>query len=132
MADSYGPNNPPRFRKPGESVEDYRVAMGWDAPQEPKTFTPWAALAEVIGCFDAAVIEGLSDALRDTQDERLRDLVERRLMYALEAARRVDGIEATAKRVFEVMGHDHQVCWDDMTSAQREFYGNVARAALGA
>jgi len=29
----YGPNNPPRLRNPGESVEDYRVAMGWDEPK---------------------------------------------------------------------------------------------------
>ena len=25
----YGPENPPRLRKPGESVEQYRMAMGW-------------------------------------------------------------------------------------------------------
>ncbi len=25
----YGPDNPPRLRKPGESLEDYRTAMGW-------------------------------------------------------------------------------------------------------
>ena len=25
----YGPDNPPRLRKPGESVEEYREAMGW-------------------------------------------------------------------------------------------------------
>lgn len=25
----YGPDNPPRLRKPGESVDEYRVAMGW-------------------------------------------------------------------------------------------------------
>ena len=29
MEDRYGPNNPPRLRKPSESVEDYRAAMGW-------------------------------------------------------------------------------------------------------
>jgi hypothetical protein len=28
----FGPDNPPRLRKPGESVEDYRIAMGWDHP----------------------------------------------------------------------------------------------------
>jgi hypothetical protein len=31
--DPYGPDNPPRLRKPGESVEDYRIAMGWDQPK---------------------------------------------------------------------------------------------------
>lgn len=25
----YGPDNPPRLRKPGESVEEYRRMMGW-------------------------------------------------------------------------------------------------------
>lgn len=25
----YGPDNPPRLRKPGESLSDYRSAMGW-------------------------------------------------------------------------------------------------------
>lgn len=28
-APSYGPDNPPRLRKPGESVEEYRAAIGW-------------------------------------------------------------------------------------------------------
>ena len=41
---------------------------------------------EVIGCFDAAICEGLQEALVETTDERLKDLVERRLMYALYAA----------------------------------------------
>lgn len=31
-------------------------------------------------CFDAAISEGLCEALAETQDERLKDLVERRLM----------------------------------------------------
>lgn len=43
---------------------------------------------EVIGCFEAAEIEGLSQALSETSDERLKDLVERRLMHALYAAQR--------------------------------------------
>lgn len=40
-------------------------------------------------------------------------------------------LETAAKRIFEVMGHDHQVEWDDCTSAQKEFYVCVAKAALG-
>lgn len=43
----------------------------------------------------------------------------------------VPSVEAAAKRIFEVMGHDHQVEWDDCTSAQKEFYVCVAKAALG-
>lgn len=38
-------------------------------------------LGELIGCFDAALSEGLQEALAETTDERLKDLVERRLMY---------------------------------------------------
>ncbi len=26
---AYGQDNPPRLRKPGESVDEYRAAMGW-------------------------------------------------------------------------------------------------------
>lgn len=42
--------------------------------------------SEVIGCFHAAESEGLTEALANTTDERLKDLVERRLMHALYAA----------------------------------------------
>lgn len=45
-----------------------------------------SALGEVIGCFEAALVEGLQEALASTEDERLKDLVERRLMHALYAA----------------------------------------------
>lgn len=34
------------------------------------------------GCFDAAFVEGLREALQETTDLRLKDLIERRLMYA--------------------------------------------------
>jgi hypothetical protein len=44
------------------------------------------ALRTVVGCFRAAEVEGLSAALAETADDRLKDLVERRLMYALFAA----------------------------------------------
>lgn len=38
--------------------------------------------AEVKGCFDAAVAEGLLEALAETTDERLKDLIERRVLHA--------------------------------------------------
>jgi hypothetical protein len=47
---------------------------------------PVSLANEVIGCFNAAMVEGLQEALAETTDERLKDLVERRLMYALYAA----------------------------------------------
>lgn len=43
-------------------------------------------LGELIGCFDAAISEGLYEALAETTDERLKDLVERRLMVGYQNA----------------------------------------------
>ncbi len=34
---AYGPNNPPRLRRPGESVDAYRQAMGWPPNDQPQT-----------------------------------------------------------------------------------------------
>jgi predicted negative regulator of RcsB-dependent stress response len=56
------------------------------ATQPAPVQEPVALADEVIGCFDAAEIEGLTAALANTTDEHLKDLVERRLMYALFAA----------------------------------------------
>lgn len=51
---------------------------------------PVALLAdEVIGCFRAAEIEGLNEALAETTDVRLKDLVERRLIHAMYAAQNI-------------------------------------------
>ena len=36
----------------------------------------------VQGCYDAAVFEGLHSALEETEDARLKDLIERRLLPA--------------------------------------------------
>lgn len=46
------------------------------------------ALKEVVGCFEAAEAEGLAQALAETTDERLKDLIERRVMHALYAAQK--------------------------------------------
>lgn len=35
----------------------------------------------VLDCFEAAYVEGLLEILEDTPDCRLKDIVERRLMY---------------------------------------------------
>lgn len=45
-----------------------------------------SALYEVIDCFDAAFAENLNEILAETNDDRLKDLVERRLMFAYTAA----------------------------------------------
>lgn len=39
---------PPRLRLPGESVEDYRVDMGWD---KPKKYT-WEELGKAIEGYE--------------------------------------------------------------------------------
>lgn len=41
-----------------------------------------SAIERARGCFSAAVVEGLYTVLAETGDERLRDLIERRIMYA--------------------------------------------------
>lgn len=46
-------------------------------------------LNEVVNCFSAAYYEGLELVLAETTDERLKDLVERRLLYAFYAAQEV-------------------------------------------
>lgn len=38
-------------------------------------------------------------------------------------------LEESAERVFHAMGRDHQVEWVDCTSAQKEFYRCIAKAA---
>lgn len=42
----YSPENPPPLRRVGESVEDYRVRCGWDAPKQSAMHTPgpWQAI----------------------------------------------------------------------------------------
>lgn len=43
-------------------------------------------ITNTLGCFQAAEGEGLGEALAETTDERLKDLVSRRLLYAIEGA----------------------------------------------
>ena len=54
----------------------------WADPAQPNH----KALLEIVGCFKAAEIAGLEEALAESTDKRLKDLVSRRLMYALYAA----------------------------------------------
>lgn len=46
MPGRYSPENPPPLRREGESVEDYRVRCGWDAPRVSAQHTPapWSAI----------------------------------------------------------------------------------------
>lgn len=45
------------------------------------------AAENAVGCLHAAETEGLQQALAETQDEHLKDLVQRRLLYAFEPLR---------------------------------------------
>jgi hypothetical protein len=57
VSPTYGPNNPPRLRRDGESVEDYRAAMGW--PASPAASQP--------------VAQGLTDAQIDAMAMKMAD-----------------------------------------------------------
>lgn len=74
----------------------YEKTFAWHAwcaaAPQPAQQEPLATFKdEVIGYFNAAFVEGLQEALAETQDEHLKDLVERRLMYALYAAQEIEG-----------------------------------------
>ena len=58
-----------------------------EALEQPEQ-EPQGLAAHVIGCFVAAEAEGLQEALAETTDERLKDLIERRLMYVLYEAQK--------------------------------------------
>ncbi|MGB3882039.1 MAG: hypothetical protein WA955_15825 [Diaphorobacter nitroreducens] len=55
------------------------------APQ-PAPVAQGDALSEIVGCLDAANVEGLDDALVNNTDARLADLVQRRLLPAFYVA----------------------------------------------
>lgn len=44
------------------------------------------ALREILGCFNAAITEGLYEAISESTDERLKDLIQRRLMFSMNHA----------------------------------------------
>ena len=66
----------------------------------------------VIGCFQAAEVEGLQEALAETEDERLKDLVERRLMHALYAAQNTTSLQP--KEPEHSAPHGEPVAWMDI------------------
>lgn len=47
--EEYGPDNPPRLRKPSESAEAYRIAMGWGSSVAAPAAAPAAAAELVFG-----------------------------------------------------------------------------------
>jgi tartrate dehydratase beta subunit/fumarate hydratase class I family protein len=57
-----------------DEIDELRAALNKQTDQ--------SLLGDIIGCFDAAIAEGLYEAISNTEDERLKDLLERRVMHA--------------------------------------------------
>ncbi|URG13000.1 hypothetical protein B2_7 [Stenotrophomonas phage B2] len=62
---------------PGDLVEHPNDGGEWVKTQDVREL-----LCRINAVFEAAECEGLSQALAETTDPRLKDLVERRLMFA--------------------------------------------------
>lgn len=81
-------------------IEEVRKRSGQWVPlvsafavQQPEPKRVTEALDEVLGSFDAAFTEGLAEVLAETTDERLKDLVERRLLVGRDNALALVGAE---------------------------------------
>lgn len=75
-------------RDPRDVISDPRGLLVWDGEEPLRNAV---ALKELLGSFDAAASEGLTEALAETTDERLKDLVQRRLIAGFESALREAG-----------------------------------------
>lgn len=62
---------------PGDIVEHPNTGGEWVKTQDVREL-----LCQIIAVFEAAECEGLVQALTETTDLRLKDLIERRLMFA--------------------------------------------------
>lgn len=72
------PNMSAQLEKAAQEIEQLRAELT-AAREHIERLS--IALNDCLGCISAARIEGLDDALANTPDERLRDLVERRLLW---------------------------------------------------
>jgi uncharacterized protein YutE (UPF0331/DUF86 family) len=77
-----------------ETAVDKALQVAADIHDRGLALCRGAAMAE--DCFNAALCEGLNEVLAETTDERLKDLVERRLLFAHEYL--TDGLNAYAGR----------------------------------
>ena len=80
------PEHPAQMARLGWQYVECPACGSEGARAFPKPEEKLVLAQEVIGCFHAAEVEGLTAALANTTDEHLKDLVERRLMHALYAA----------------------------------------------
>ena len=71
----YGPDTPPRLRRPDESVADYRIAMGWAKPDEraQQAAAPGALLAILRDVHDTLASESDSDIDHFENDDEERE-----------------------------------------------------------
>ena len=116
-----------------DQLENQAWDMAYDAQaplrqalaQQATHSTTTTLAQEVIGCFDAAELESLSIALAETTDDRLRGLVERRLMYALYAAKE----EPTPRNVDLCLLRDRTII-NSITQAENRFCDIERRLAV--
>lgn len=76
----------PQEQAPADKDAEHQKTIARLFEQEERACRAEDALIEVIGCFDAANAEGLQDAIAETNDERLKDLLTRRVLHAYYAA----------------------------------------------
>lgn len=62
------------------------------AERDARIATLEAALTEIDGCFEAALVEGWIEALADGDMDRIRDIYHRRIHFVREAVVRAAGI----------------------------------------
>jgi hypothetical protein len=104
-------------------MKSHQTGVGDLTTADIKTAPPTAhagenhnALGELIGSFDAAISEGLFAALAETTDERLKDLVERRLLAGYGAA---IGPDRTALSVTKAESPTRSEEWRGLTADER-------------
>jgi hypothetical protein len=110
----YGPDNPPRLRMDGESVKDYRIAMGWD---KPETATRIRAYQHG-QWFDARTVD------------EMQEFYLSRLPAIREAAREhgyAIGLHGSTRRDFDLMAMQ----WREDASDKDTLARAIAEAACG-
>jgi hypothetical protein len=90
-------------------------------------------LEHICGCFKAVQIDGLTEALAETSDEHLKDLVQRRLLYdvpdtALEAIAAIDAALQQAPVEQPTMLNEHEIAQakqEALTKAYKSYIGGA-------
>lgn len=77
---AYGPDNPPRLRMSGESVEEYRIAMGWDRPKPATPSVGGLNRKPLTAAMDNVLAWRLGEIANKAMDERAGDYIDRGLI----------------------------------------------------